>query len=78
MNLHIMSSERLKDIWLLCIFTGMFCDKFLSSNLYYMKSNGPSTAEIYGVLAYLYLPQRLHVAKYLNYLSISAFVHSHF
>lgn len=51
-----MSSERLKDIRLLGMLTGMFCDKFLSSDLYCMKSNGPSKAEIRGVLTYLYLP----------------------
>jgi len=56
MNPQVMFPERLKDIWLLCTLTVMFCDKSLSSNLYCVKSNGPCTVEIYDVLIYLYLP----------------------
>lgn len=81
MSLQVISSETETEGHMVTVYlTMMFCDKFLSCNLYRVKSNGPSTAEICAYMSVSSLKKE-DIASLLNnqnYLDISVFLHRSF
>lgn len=78
MSLQVISSETETEGHMVTVYlTMMFCDKFLSCNLYCVKSNGLYTAEIQCAYMSVFLKD-CTLLNNLNYLNISVFLHSSF